>query len=230
MKNHYSDSWSLYKAQSGAFKEDFEYYLKLCLGRKTLEIFAGYGRLSNYLISNGVDLETVELEPKFARYINLPAERNHIGDVLAFESKFRYERIIGAYNSFCLLLSNEEIEAFFRTMSALLEPGGLLSLSYYPLDSWVDQPETSIECDGVVYKYQPRFDLTRIQENIAIWVDEFTNKSDTHVFRYPTRIYRDDKALTIFAEKSGLRFSETIVNYNKNIENDKWIEYVFFKE
>jgi SAM-dependent methyltransferase len=229
MKNHYAESWSLYKAQSESFKDDFEYYLDLCFGKKTLEVFAGYGRLSNYLISKGVDLETVELEPKFAKYINLPTERNHIGDVLTFESKERYERIIGAYNSFCLFLSDEDINRFFRLMSALLAPGGILSLSYYPLDSWVEHPQSEVFCENVTYQYRSFFDLSNIKNDIAVWMDEFKTDTYSQIFKYPTRVYSCDQKVTFFAEQAGLKPVTTVINYNKKIDGERWVEYVFTK-
>lgn len=129
MKNLYHDNWFLYKAQAEGFNDDFDYYLNLCRGKKTLEIFAGYGRVSNMLLANSVDLETVELDPNFAQFINLPQAKNHICDVLKFDSDNKYECIISAYNSFPLLTNEGDFRAFFKRMCALLCDGGILSLS-----------------------------------------------------------------------------------------------------
>ena len=109
MKNYYTESWSFYKSHYQSVDIDNEYYLNFCNGYKTLDIFAGFGRITNYLKDHGVDVEAVELEPNFSQFIKLPKNKNHIFNILDFNHEIKFERIIAPFNSFCLL-SGEFLE------------------------------------------------------------------------------------------------------------------------
>lgn len=106
----YAESWKLYKAQSETFIDDQEYYYNFCKNYKTLEMFAGYGRLTNFLAAKKVDIQIVELEREFAKFINIDPERKHIQDILSFTSSSKFQRIIAGYNSFCLFTKDDDIK------------------------------------------------------------------------------------------------------------------------
>ncbi len=101
--NLYAESWRLYKAHSEKCDEDFVYYLDFCKGFKSLELFAGYGRVTNFLVEHDIDIETVELEAEFAKFIKVNKDKNHITNVLTFNANKPFQRIFAAYNSLCLL-------------------------------------------------------------------------------------------------------------------------------
>jgi hypothetical protein len=229
MENLYEDNWHYYKAQAELFNDDFDYYLNLCKGKKTLELFAGYGRVSNFLIDHGIDLETVELEPEFAKFINLPASKNHVCDVLKFTSDKKFDRIIACYNSFTLITKEDDIHAFFKNMESLLEDDGILALSYYPLNAWKKLPAFKINVNSEEYSYTNNYDFSELDQDVAIWIDEYHRDGKTQSFSYPTRVYKHDEVLKKFLANTSFKLVDQVINYNRTISNDIWIEFILKK-
>jgi cyclopropane fatty-acyl-phospholipid synthase-like methyltransferase len=117
-------SWQFYKAQSEDFVDDQEYYYDFCINKNTLDLFAGYGRLTNFLAAKNIDIEIVEIENEFAKFINIDDSKKHIQDVLMFTSTSQFDRIIAGWNSFCLFTKEEDIKKFFTQIDSLLVPDG----------------------------------------------------------------------------------------------------------
>lgn len=232
MTNYYDKSWELYKAHSASFNEDFKYYLEFSNGFKTLELFAGYGRLTNFLFDNGVDVETVELEPNFAKYIAIPESKNHICNVLNFNSKQKFERIIAAYNSFCLLTNDSEIALFFRKLDSWLTKEGLVSLSYYHPDAWEALNGVSTKLDTLNnVTHISKCDLSKRNDKIGIWIDEYHFNSKKEIYSYPVRIYETNDCLAPFLKGTGLKIKRIIHNYDcSDISDPGWIEFVLEKQ
>ena len=90
----YKDSWELYKYHGEQFNDDIDYYKDFCLGFDTLELFAGYGRLTNPLSAMGIAIETVELSRRFSEFIQLPPHKVHVMDVLDFQPSRQFDRVI----------------------------------------------------------------------------------------------------------------------------------------
>lgn len=232
MKTHYSDSWGLYKAHSEIFKVDLNYYLNFCKGFRALDLFAGYGRLTNRLIEEGIDVESVELESTFSEFINLPKEKKHVCSVLEFTTIKPFERVIAGYNSFCLLKKEEEIRAFFSRLHSWLTNDGLASISYYHTDFWSYVKGYSFEHNGNVIKYQPYYDLSEIDKGRGVWVDEYYEENGVkHRYEYPVRVYQRTEDLQPFIKDAGLKLVEVIYDYNEpNLPEPGWIEFVLKKE
>lgn len=230
MLNHYTESWELYKLHSELFREDYDYYYDFCYGYKTLEIFAGYGRLANYLIKNKVDIETVELEKNFAKYINLPSEKNYICDILEFAPNKSYERIIAGYNSFCLFLEDEKIHKFFERLDNLANHGAQVSLSYFPINAWRESPEQILHFKNTEVRYRSIFDFSKSNQNIAVWIDEYVIQDKVYKYDYPVRVYSTPDEVMRFAKNTNLELINIIDDYNKNIEDTGWKEFVFQKK
>jgi len=225
--NHYEESWKIYKAHSEEFKDDLGYYLEFCRNYKTLELFAGYGRLSNFLIENKVELETVELEKNFAKFINLDDRKNHVANVLYFSSQNKFERIIAGYNSFCLLLNEEDIYNFFLNLDKLLVCGGKVSLSYYHPDFWKEVKGYNFNLDGKNIKYVPSYDLTQLNKHRATWIDEYHYDGKIDKYSYPVKVYLTEKYLIKYIDGTSLEWIETVYDYNNtNISEPGWREYI----
>lgn len=233
MTNYYSKSWEFYRLHSENFKDDFDYYLNFTKGHQTLELFAGYGRLTNFLVANHVDMETVELEPNFAKFISIPAHKNHVCNVLDFKPTHHFERIIAGYNSFCLLRQEDDIKLFFSNLNQWLVKGGMASLSYYHPDVWTAQ-------DGMVdqFKYEDsiithttRIDLSKRKDKEGIWCDEYAYDNEKMIYKYHTRIYENSDCLLPYLKDTNLKLKEVIIDYNnKNISDPGWVEFVLIKE
>ncbi|MCW5588801.1 MAG: hypothetical protein KIT27_03970 [Legionellales bacterium] len=230
MDNHYANSWELYKIHSQQFDEDFNYYLEFCKGHQTLELFAGYGRLSNFLKKNGIDIETVELEPNLAKSILLPKKKNHVCDVLEFKSRKTFSRIIAGYNSFCLLTQEDQIKTFFQKLSSLLSKNGLASLSYYHLDAWEASDEAEIIYQDKKFTYKSSYDLNQIEQGIATWIDKYNDQENHFIYKYPTKVYRKTEDFSYYLTGTNLHLSDIILDYgNPAIKESGWVEYVIQK-
>jgi hypothetical protein len=230
MNNHYTESWLLYKLHSESFVDDQQYYLDFTRNYSTLELFSGYGRLTNYLFKNGVDIESIELEKNFTNFISLPDEKNHIGNVLNFNPEKKFERVIAGYNSFCLLTREEDIHNFFINLSGWLAPGGMASLSYYHPDFWLKHSgfESHFEHDGQLITHVSRPDLSNRHKKHGIWVDEYIQNGRTVSFSYPTTIYETSDCIIPYLNGTDLRLVNTVIDYNMaDISDNGWVEFVF---
>lgn len=87
-----------------------------------------------------------------------------------------------------------------------------------------------INVDSVNYRFTNDFDLSSLEDGIAVWIDKYDAGGETLSFRYPTRIYRNDADLLKYTENTNLLFTKKIINYDRNIPNETWIEYVFTKQ
>ena len=226
MKNHYTESWLLYKLHSESFVDDHQYYLDFTRNYSTIELFSGYGRLTNFLLTNGIDIESVELEKNFAKFISLPDEKNHIENVLSFKPKKKFERVIAGYNSFCLLTREEDIHTFFSNLSCWLVPGGLASLSYYHPDFWLKHSgaESHFEHDGQLITHLSWPDLSDRQNKHGMWTDEYIQAGRSVVFNYPTKIYETSDCIIPYLKGTDLQLKNTVIDYNMNNISDKgWV-------
>ena len=227
MKDLYKESWHLYKLQTESFKDDLEYYRNFCKGKKSLELFAGYGRLTNQLLLDGVDLETIELSMDFAQLINLSSERNHIGDVTQLVLPKKFERIFAAYNSFCLLTEDSQLYSFFKNISKMLSSGGEVSLSYYHPDFWGEALSTSMSINGRLVSYEPSFDLRGRNAKRAVWRDKYVFDSKTIEHEYPVRIFETDDDLLPFLDAANLRIVQKIRDFNNpKVSEPGWVDYL----
>jgi cyclopropane fatty-acyl-phospholipid synthase-like methyltransferase len=230
MLNLYETSWELYKEHSSVFLDDRSYYLNLTRGHTTLEMFAGYGRIANFLAANNVNVETVELSPDFSRNINLPANKKHIADVTKFRLEKQFERIIAAYNSFCLLTDTQGLNSFFENVAEMLTVDGFVSLSYYHPDAWSKASAYDFEFKGETISYVPSFDLSKRKEKQGVWIDTYRFRDQEISAKYPVRIFEDFSDIAPFLRNSGLKLKSIVTNYNNpEITEDGWQEYVLSK-
>jgi cyclopropane fatty-acyl-phospholipid synthase-like methyltransferase len=196
------------------------------MGKKSLELFAGFGRLANRLAKDGIDLETIELSPEFSNEIMLPASKKHIGDVTQIVLPKKFDRIFAAYNSFCLLTQDHQLNSFFENLSKMLSDGGLISLSYYHPDYWEKAIPLQFIIDGIVVDYEPSFDLSMRNEKKAVWKDKYLFQGKIIQHEYPVRIF-DDTDLKEFAEKASLKIVGKALNFNNsNVSEPGWVDYI----
>ena len=228
MAGIYEDSWKLYKAHTENFSDDVLYYQEFIEGYDSLELFAGYGRLTNKLAESGADIEAVEIEPRFAQFIDLPKNRIHVMDVLDFQPGKKYDRIFAAYNSFCLLTSDEDVRRFFSLLDSYLKPGGLVSLSYYHTDFWDSAYRFSFDFEGDRIDYEPGFDLSEKDESgTGVWIDTFFAGEVKTQHKYVTKIYESSNDIEKAMAHTSLELREVVTDFNnENVEEPGWIDYV----
>lgn len=232
MKNHnlYKRSWELYKAQSDFFNYDFDYYYNFCIGKKTLEAFAGYGRLTNELVKRGCDIYANELSPDLAKFINLPKDKVHVDDFLQTPLEESFERIIIAYNSFCLITDEEMIKKMFSKIEKLLTLNGRISLSYYHPNNWHDDNIYPVLLNEQKIDYSSKYDLSERKFKKGKWQDIYTLNNSTVTHDYELRIYENSNDILEMTAHTRLHLVGEIKNYNNpEISNEGWIEYVLEK-
>lgn len=225
----------LYKAHTESLEDDVDFYFDFCQEKQTLELFAGFGRVTNKLIAKGCDIETVELDPFMAVFIDLPEHKNHIGDVREFTSGKRFDRIFAAYNSFPLLTDDEDIRLFFSSMSELLDVGGKLALNVYHPNWWenaVDYPLTI--GDGTV-RYSSGYNLERrYTDKIAQWHDHYDlPDGDRQTISHTIRLYENSADFTPYLKGVELRHIDTVINYNRpehELVEPGWVDFIFQKQ
>jgi cyclopropane fatty-acyl-phospholipid synthase-like methyltransferase len=228
--NHYENSWELYKQHSESFVDDLAYYLDFCRGKRTLEMFAGYGRVANYLVENGVEVDTIELSKDFSSHIRLDASRRHVGDVSKLVLARTFERIVACYNSICLLTSDESLVDFFKNVDAMLEPGGQASLSYYHPNAWTSVTGHTFDFKGQQVSYEPSYDLSQRAQGRGVWIDTYRFGGSESVFRYPVRIVESFADLEPYVRGTQLSLDRIVKDYsNPNISEPGWLDYVFVK-
>ncbi|MDG9670592.1 hypothetical protein ONV78_22835 [Hahella sp. CR1] len=230
------DPYQLYQAHSCEFSDDLDYYLNFCRGHATLELFAGFGRVSNHLVTHGVSVETVEILPGYSEQIKLPASSKHVEDVRTFCSDKKFERIFAAYNSFCLLTTDEDLRSLFLLMDRQLQSGGRASLSYFHPDYWAQAIDYEFALNGASVKATPAFDLSRRQQKQGVWKDLYylndTGALEKNVVEcsYPVRIVEDETDLLPFLHGLELKFVETVESFGKeNVVEPGWVDFVFVK-
>ncbi|WP_163832500.1 class I SAM-dependent methyltransferase [Spartinivicinus ruber] len=194
MSNIQSEIYEINKAFTQKYCYDHVYYLNFSKGHATLDLFAGFGRVSNYLANQGIDLEAVELLENYSRHIQLPSSKIHTCDVLEFTPKKTFNRIISGFNSFCLLTKDWEIKAFFTKLDSWLAKDGLVSLSYYHQDYWHTIEKFTFQYKGKIAFYRPRYDLSERKKGRGIWIDEFLVDGELVLIEYHT-IYQRHRAI-----------------------------------
>lgn len=231
MEGVYQSSWKLYKAHTESFFDDIEYYSCFVRDHSALELFAGYGRVTNQLLKFGHCIDTVEIQQEFADFIDLPVKQNHVCDVLSFTTHAQFSRIFSAYNSFCLLVNEVDIYKFFALLSSWLQPQGQISLNYYHPDFWKDAVSSEFNFEGDDVKYMPSYDLSkRKDKRIGEWIDQYQIHEEIITHKYITRIYESEHDLEPFLKGTGLYVSHTIENFGKrNITEPGWIDFILKK-
>lgn len=223
----YEESWKLYKAATEDLDFDFLYYFDLCRFYKTIELCAGFGRLSNLLHASGVDITAVELEKSFISYLTLPKDRIINDDILNLSGDIKYSRVISPYNSFCLF-TNDNIDKFFSMLARVLADDGLASISYYHQDYWyhLEEGEWNISLDGENFTYT--FDFSKDPNN-SFWLDKFKSLSSGNVmeYTYPIKIYDSFDEVEQLCNKHGMYVSD-IIKHNYELEPG-WFDIIIRK-
>ena len=230
----YKDSWELYKYHGEQFNDDIDYYKDFCLGFDTLELFAGYGRLTNPLSAMGIAIETVELSRRFSEFIQLPPHKVHVMDVLDFQPSRQFDRVIAGYNSFCLLRDDQQIREFFTQVERCLKPKGKASLNYYHQDYWDQAVEEEFIYDGQKIYYTPGFDLSQAHQGKGVWIDTYNNETGSFNkrYEYKTKIYQSHEEFCSYLSHTSLCLEKVVNEFGQqesDITEPGWRDFVLLK-
>lgn len=228
--NLYSDSWKIYREHSQVFTDDLEYYANFVQGHRSLELFAGYGRVTNYLVKQNIPIDAMDLSPELVDFIDLPEGKKRVGDVLTFKVDAPYERVFAAYNSFCLLVSDSEVERFFSNLSSMLSPRGRASLNYYDTNYWPDAVAYSFDFEGKEIEYFPDYDLSAKDAGRGRWTDRYKGDGIDFQHDYDVRVYNSSKDLLPFLEHTDLVLVEEVQNFRcSQVMEPGWVDFILEK-
>ncbi len=229
--DRYAQSWELYKQHSSVFKDDLPYYHDFVSGHSTLELFAGYGRVTNYLVKRKEDIEAVDLSRSLLKFVDLPDNKRHHGDAINFQTQRKFERVFAAYDSFPLIIDPTQIKLFFKNLSSMMKPGARASLNYYQPSHWADAINFTFLYKGINVHYKPSYDLSRSHEKIGIWCDLYEILGKQYRHEYPVRIYESKEDLIPFLKDTGLRLVEVVENFDlSQLLESGWQDFILEKE
>lgn len=233
MKNIAVDTEALYRALTESTTDDIDYYSSFVKDQTALELFAGFGRVSNHLASIGTDLETVELLRQYSEHINLTSSKVHTCDVLDFNPGKTYNRIFAAYNSFCLFTEDKDIQQFFRNLDMWLTSDGIISLSYYHPEFWHEVKPCDFIYKGTVVSYIPHYDLSNRSNKKGIWTDEYIINSKSYFKEYYIQIYESERDLAPYLDGTNLQVIDVVANFNtprEELQEFGWIDFILAKK
>ncbi|MCX4030434.1 hypothetical protein H0A36_26835 [Endozoicomonas sp. SM1973] len=233
MNNVLDDVYEINKAFTENYTDDLDFYLEFCTDHTTLELFAGYGRVTNFLCQHDVDIESVELLNEYSKYIKLPTNRVHTCNVLDFKPLRTFDRVIAAYNSLCLLTKDKDIIAFFKNLDSWLNSGGMAVFSYYHPDYWHEAAIDAFQYKGSNITYLPSFDLTARNQKKAKWTDVFKTDNEQLLLEHDIRVYENAADLAPYLRSTDLDIIDVVENYNKDkseLVEPGWVDFVLKKK
>lgn len=156
-------------------------------GRPALDVGAGLGRETGALIAAGWKVLAIDASPGSAELI-----RATVGEVAAqkldvrqarFEDIEQLPRCSLAYAGYSLpYLSGEAFPAFWRMLTASVEPGGWLAVNLFGVnDSWAGNPDmTFLERDELAALFSD-FDIVHFHEEDSDG-EAFSGTKHWHIF------------------------------------------------
>jgi len=99
------------------------------LGARILDVCCGTGRLACLLAARGYRVTGIDRSAAMIRYAreNAPAAEFHVCDAAEFHLPARFDADVSTFDSLNHILSREALEAVFRNIAAVLEPGAPLA-------------------------------------------------------------------------------------------------------
>lgn len=100
--------------------------MSFCRG-KILDVGAGAGPHTKYLLSKGFDVTTLEISPKAHSYLkaSFPAAKHYSSSILEFNQE-QYDTILLLMNGIGLAGTFNEVVPFLQHVASLLKPGGII--------------------------------------------------------------------------------------------------------
>lgn len=98
--------------------------MKMCKG-KILDVGAGAGPHSKYLIEKGFEVSTIESSPNTHRYLKkaLPQANHYFGEILDFNAK-TFDTILLLMNGIGIAGTAKQVPSFLEHLAQLLNDGG----------------------------------------------------------------------------------------------------------
>jgi SAM-dependent methyltransferase len=218
-----AQTWDLFRGDTSKW-EDRNFYLEIIResGQPVLDVGCGTGRLLLDYLSQGVDVDGVDLSREMLNLCRQKADTMRLtpslyeGDMETMRLPRLYRTIIVPSSSFQLVLDLRQAQQVILNLFDHLLPGGTLVMPFMllwkrgdPQDgSWRLTGEKTRPIDGATIRrwskrrYDPETQLEHTEDRYEISMDGVTISTEYHVRSPATREYTQQQAQDLYI-KSG---------------------------
>ncbi len=216
-----AETWDLFRGDTSKW-EDRSFYLELIAdsGQPVLDVGCGTGRLLLDYLSQGVDIDGVDISPEMLAICRGKAEqvglspRLYEGDMQAMQLPRQYQTILVPSSSFQLVLDMEDAHQAIHNLFRHLLLGGSLVMPFMLLHKdgealehdWQLNGEMKRLADGVTLRrwskdrYDPLTQLEHNEDRYEVVKAGEVVASEHHVRSPATRQYSQRQALDLFIQ------------------------------
>ena len=214
-----AQTWDLFRGDTSGW-EDRGFYLDMihASGQPALDVGCGTGRLLLDYLSQGVDIDGVDISPEMLTLCRQKAEAMGLkailyeGDMETMRLPRQYRTILVPSSSFQLVLEPEHARQVIANLFSHLMQNGSLVMPFMKLwkegydSSWRQTGEKIRESDGATVKrwsrnwYDPVSELEHNEDRYEVIKDRVTIASEHHLRSPATRQYSQKQALDLFIQ------------------------------
>lgn len=214
-----AQTWDLFRGDTSTW-DDRGFYLDIIQesGQPVLDVGCGTGRLLLDYLSQGVDIDGVDISPEMLTLCRLKAESQGLkvalyeGDMESIRLPRQYKTILVPSSSFQLILEPERARKAMSNFITHLQPIGSLVMPFMKLwkegydSSWRQTGEKTRPADGSIVKrwsrnwFDPETQLEHNEDRYEVLKDGITITSEHHLRSPATREYTQRQAVDLFIE------------------------------
>ncbi len=211
--------WDLLRGDSSTWEDRF-FYLDVIkkYGQPVLDIGCSAGRLILDFLSQGMDIDGVDISPEMISLCKQNAERKGLKPNLYIQSMTelqlprKYKTIILPSSSIQLLLEPEAPLQAMKSIYASLEPGGVLAVPFMalwgegaPLEGEFTQEATRPDDGATVrrsgwYRFNPETNLADTRDTWEVIKDGQVIESEVHEQSPATRSFTQPEVIALFKQ------------------------------
>ncbi|HSB66396.1 MAG TPA: class I SAM-dependent methyltransferase [Anaerolineales bacterium] len=214
-----AQTWDLFRGDTSDW-DDRGFYLDIIResGQPVLDVGCGTGRLLLDYLSQGVDIDGVDISPEMLTLCRQKAESQglkvaiYVGDMKSMRLPRQYKTILVPSSSFQLILKPEQARKAMSNFIMHLQPGGSLVMPFMKLwkegydNTWRQTGEKIRPGDGAIVKrwsrnwFDPDTQLEHNEDRYEVIKDGITITSEHHLRSPATREYTQRQALDLFIQ------------------------------
>jgi SAM-dependent methyltransferase len=216
-----AQTWDLFRGDTSKW-EDRNFYLEIIheSGQPVLDVGCGTGRLLLDYLSQGVDVDGVDISPEMLNLCHQKADAMGLNPTL-FEGRMenmslprQYQTIIVPSSSFQLVLNPLRAQEAILNLFAHLLPGGTLVMPFMLLwkrgesleTPWQPSGEKIRPSDGATVRrwsksrFDPESQLEHNEDRYEVIKDGITIASEQHLQSPATREYTQQQAQDLYVK------------------------------
>ena len=220
-----AQAWDLLRGDTSGW-DDRAFYLRLIkeIGEPALDVGCGTGRLLLDYLSQGIEIEGVDVSPEMLAICRRKAEMSGLTPVLyeqdlsELELPRRYRTIIVPSSSIQLVLDDAAAKRAVRRLGEYLEPGGALVMPFMLLELEHRSVKEAVRPDGGVIRrtsssrYDPATQLEDTDDLYEVIMDGERVASERRMRSPATRGYTLDQARALY-EQAGLEIERVVAGF-----------------